>query len=192
MLTTRRVLIVLSGLYILIGIYFIYCNIVCMRLVQVVVGGLTVGVLVYSDEFLNDFRSGLYGLIESIANCMTGIVPISVVTLGSCVIGIQVALIIHRRKQLISGQVKRGSTTTPSKTTKMLFSICVLYLVCSGFGFVLAYVVEMRPIDQDFALQKVLGCIRELLLCVNCVGDFVIYIRANNSFRRSRDMKRCQ
>lgn len=48
--------------------------------------GVSVGVFLFSDVFVNNFRSGLYGLIHGKANYMTEIKPISIVSSGSFVV----------------------------------------------------------------------------------------------------------
>lgn len=100
--------------------------------------GVSVGVFLFSDVFVNNFRSGLYGLIHGKANYMTEIKPISIVSSGSFVVWIQVALMTLRRKQLTSSQVKLGTNIWRAT----LLSIYVVYIVCSGLGFPLANILD--------------------------------------------------
>ncbi|CAG5121069.1 unnamed protein product [Candidula unifasciata] len=185
-LTRRRSLIVVLCLYIVNGIHFLYVYILCIQFKQFAVkGGSYIGVFLTTEIYLQDIRSGLYQLIHNITNYMTGIIQICLVTVGCVVIGLRVIVITNRRKQLVSNQVKLPAKTLISKTTKTLLSICILFILCSGSTFVVAFIANTPPIDKDFAMQKVLVCVQDLIICVNCVGDFVIYIGGRKSSRKT-------
>lgn len=101
---------------------------------------ITIGAILFTDLFENDFRSGRYELIYNVVNYMTGIIPHSFVTIGCVVIGAQLVVPPKKqRQQFISGQTKKSANKkSTSKTTKTLLSICVFYSVCSGFSFAIA------------------------------------------------------
>ncbi|CAG5121070.1 unnamed protein product [Candidula unifasciata] len=185
-LTPPRTVIVLASLYVLNGFVFLYYFILCRELKQYRIKGSVLGVFSHTEMYFAGVEAGVYGMIESIVNYMTGVIPISLVTMGCAVIGIQVVFITKKREQLITGQIKTTPNTPISKTTKTLLSICVLYVLCSGFGFVLTYIANTNLVENDESLKKVLSSVQDLLFCVNCVGDFVIYVGTRKSTLRTR------
>ncbi|CAG5121071.1 unnamed protein product [Candidula unifasciata] len=186
-LTPRRAVIIISCLFLLNGAYCIYSYVVCMKFKQVVVQGITIGFILRTDAYFHDLTSGLYETIDSIVNYTTGIIPISIVTVGSVVIGVQIAILTQRRQKMTANQVKKSADKQQpiSKTTKTLLNICILYSVCSGFAFAIAYITQDSQLGQDIQLNKVLVSFHNLLTCVNCVGDFVIYVGANSVYKKS-------
>ncbi|CAG5115360.1 unnamed protein product [Candidula unifasciata] len=181
-LTPCRIIILVIIIYILATLYFIYTFVICMQFRQTSIDGVSVGEIATTDLYVCDPRSQFTEVIDSIFNYSTGIIPISLVMIGCVVIGTQVVFITNRRKMLIASKVK---LTRPivSKTTKTLFSICVLFIVCSGFAFVFEFASKFQPVLQEFTMQTIFGCVQDFLVCINCVGNFIIYVGSNNNLR---------
>ncbi|CAG5115358.1 unnamed protein product [Candidula unifasciata] len=188
-LTRRRTIIVLSCLYVLNGCFFLYRGALCMNFKQLVTKDFIIGVIVHTDMYYSHVRSGTFGIINSTINYMTGVIPICLVTIGCGVIGIQVIIITKRRKQLTSSKTSTERNNPMSKTTRTLLSICVLYIVCSGFGFIITYIADIPPIDHDVALRKILYSVQDVLFCLNCFGDFVIYVRSSKLTKGNKNAK---
>ncbi|CAG5129853.1 unnamed protein product [Candidula unifasciata] len=188
-ITRRRTVITVSILYALNGVYFIYRLILSLQLKHFIVQGISLSRIVYTDLYRYAVESGLYGLLEHIVNYVTGIIPICLVTIGCVIIGTQITVVTNKRKTLTLRQAKSTNKHLISKTTKTLFSICVLYIFCSGFAFAIGYLATFTQVAQDLPLTDLLGSVEDLLLCINCIGDFVIYVGANNRFRKSRKFR---
>lgn len=184
-LTPRRISIVVGCLYLFFGIEYMRYYITYTYVDQIVVDGATVGFISFTDAYENALDSGLIRLRDDIINYITGIIPICFVTSGCVVIGIHIAFSARRRKKLTS--LKPGTNKAPSRTTKTLLCICVLNIVCTGFGFFREWIEDAWPLRDD--VWRALQSIQDLLVSLNCVGDFVIYVRANNSNRRSSNVK---
>lgn len=187
-LTRRRTIIAVWFLYIVNGGFFVYQYILCRQFKHFIVEGVAVSGFMYTDIYIHDVRSGLYTLIRRVVNYMTGLIPICLVTVGSCCYWHPVGF-NYQETEGAHPQSSQGNHKRISKTTKTLLSICVLYIVCSGFAFLIEYVTTVAPFDEDLPLKSVLGSVQDWFICISCVGDFVIYVGANNSFRKTGTAK---
>lgn len=188
-LTPRRTMYIISLVYIFSALYFVYKYMLRFDFSQIVAKNVTLGDLEYFDVHKSELRGRLYGLISTIVNYMSGIVPICLVAIGCALIGTQITLITKRRKKLTSRHAQITKKTFSLKTTKTLLSICLLYVFCSGYAFVVGYVTDLKPIDQDLPLETVLMTVQDFILCINSVGDFIIYVGANKGFRKSLSVR---
>ncbi|CAG5121084.1 unnamed protein product [Candidula unifasciata] len=178
-LTPRRTVITLLCFFLVTGLYCFYHEILCVQLKTYVINGVTTTLIVDSDMWRNHVNSGLYQLLEHILNYLTGIIALGMITVGCVIIGLKIIYITKRRQQLtsrVNASTKRGIT----KTTKTLLKICFLYIVCYGSAFGLAYIVENKL--QQWSVIRVVVCVHNLIVCINCLGDFLIYVASNATF----------
>lgn len=184
-LTPRRAVIVLSSLYVVGGMHFIKQDLMMFEFKQLAIkGGGVAGLIRPTDMFVNQIRSGVFYLIEDIYNYFTGAIPISLVAVGCAVIGIKITQISNRRRHLISSQVKATTKHGITKTTKTLLSICVLYIVCNSVSFSYGFLIQIHLRDFEGILRDVAVEVINLIYCFNFIGDFLIYINANSSFKK--------
>ncbi|CAG5128422.1 unnamed protein product [Candidula unifasciata] len=183
-LTPRRMVIVLSCLYLVDGILFTYNVILSDQLKNFLVNGVTVGVIVDSDMRIIHDRSGVKRLIDHISNYVTGVIPISLVTVGCVVIGLRIVQITNRRRKLTSKLAKASTKLGITKTTKTLLKICLLYTVCYGSSFIGVYVSQSKLLEQQLPTRMIIFPFQQIVLCLNCVGNFLIYLDSRNGFRK--------
>lgn len=188
-LTPQRAIIVVACLYLLNGVFFVYMFIICMQFYQKFIDGNFAPRFEYTNIYKDHVRSGLYDFVATLANHMTGVVPLSLVTVGCIFIGIQITVVTNKRKMMTLRSLTMKPKQGISKTTKTLLSICILYVACNGFGFAIVHVQSLENPSYYTYLKIFLENIRDLLTCFNVIGDFVIYLRATKSFRRSCNIR---
>jgi hypothetical protein len=179
--TPIRTLCVILFIVILFTVCFIYDDVVCLGFKQITVQGSSLGIMYLTKKYYNDVSSGLYQVFADFINNITGAIPIIIVTMGSFVIWVKVTIIITKRKQLKSSRtsVKTETTQAPiSRTTKTLLCVCILYIVCSGFLFVAGYAGMMQG-----SLKLILNSFNDLIISINGIGNFIIYVALNKSFK---------
>jgi hypothetical protein len=183
--TPIRTVCVISFITIIIIICSIYNDLVCLEFKQISVQGVSIGVFFYTEQYMTDVKNGLYEVFAECFNNMTGAVPVVLVTVGSVAIGAKVSIINNKRKQLTSGGVpttkKQTSQTNVSKTTKTLLSICILYIICSGFGFLVDYAIISTLNARS--LRIILKLFKDLLISANSIGNFIIYVAVNKTLK---------
>ncbi|CAG5131524.1 unnamed protein product [Candidula unifasciata] len=184
-LTPRLTVIVLSCLYIVDGIFCLYAVPLSYQLQNVLINDVVVGVIGPSDMRKIHERSGVKQVIDQIVNYMTGVIPISLVTLGCIVIGLRIVQITNRRRQLTSSQVTASSKHGITKTTKTLLKICLLYIVFYGSTFIASFVLQSEILEGQLTTQSIIQRFHYLVLIINCVGNFLIYFGALHQFRKS-------
>lgn len=184
-LVPRRVTILVTCLYVVSGMYFLYFDMLCFQFKQVVVKGVTVGQILYTDMYAYHVKRGLYQLIGQIINSAAGIVPIGLVTVGCLLIGLKIMQVTSRRQLLTSCQVKATTKHGATKTTRTLLSICALYIFCYGFVVAVSFILDTILLEQNLVVRNMITCVQDFVLCINCIGDFLIYAGANNIFRKS-------
>lgn len=179
--TPQRAVVAVCCLYILPGVYCLYASILCMEFVQTDIQGVTIGRLFPTDLLVNHANNGVYQNVGETFNYMTGIIPIILVTVGCVIIWLKLLQITIKRRLLTSSQIKVITKHGITRTTKTLLSLCLLFIVCYSFGFAILY-IEENELLQD---PELLVCIQNFVSCINCIGDFLIYIGTNKIFRKS-------
>ncbi|CAG5125411.1 unnamed protein product [Candidula unifasciata] len=185
-LTPRRTAVVVSYVFFVSAAYCLYHEMLCQQLQNDVLQNKTVGISLHADMFTNHIGSELYQKITRIANFVTGIISISLVTAGCVVIGLKVVHITKRRHLMISHRATATTKHGMTKTTRTLMKICLLYTVCYGWAFSLIYALEVTLLEEGLHIMSVMFCVQDMLLCLNCVGDFLIYLNSTKSFRQTK------
>ncbi|CAG5125410.1 unnamed protein product [Candidula unifasciata] len=183
-LTPRRTAMFMSCVLCVTATYCLYHQMLSPPLKNdtYVINGVTTALSVRSDLCRNHIRSGLFQLLANMFNYLTGIVALALNMVGCVVIGLKILHVTKRRRQLTSkanANTKRGIT----KTTKTLLKICFLYILCYSSAFGLAYNVENGQLQ--WSVIRVTVCVHNLIVCINCLGDFIIYIASNTTFLTS-------
>ncbi|CAG5129396.1 unnamed protein product [Candidula unifasciata] len=184
-LTPRRTIAVLLCFYLLTVVLFVYHEILGLQLKTYVINSVTTSLIVSSDMRRNHIDIGLVDLMETVVNYLTGIIPLSLITVGCVVIGIKIICVTKRRRQLTSSKVKANTKHGITKTTKTLLKICLLYICCYGFGFSLIFIFDSELLKHESSLKLVMIQVQDLLMCTNCLGDFFIYCASNKRLWKS-------
>lgn len=182
--TSLRIVSILSCIVVLAASDFIYFNVLCYRFEVVRVQGALAGRIFFTELFHQLVQSGEYELSMELENHLTGVVPIVLVFIGSVVIWVKVKQIRNRRRKLTSGQATPTSrhTSSLSKTTIVLMSVCILYVVCSGLAFIVMYVITSPALPMEDHLTQLCLILQPCLIAVNSIGNFIIYVVFHKKF----------
>ncbi|CAG5129395.1 unnamed protein product [Candidula unifasciata] len=184
-LTPRCTVIVLSCLYVIVGICCLYEVLLSYQLTYFVIDGIVVGEMVITDMRVAHERSGVKQLVDQIGNYLTGVIPISLVTTGCIVIGLRIVQITNRRRQMSPSQVTSSTKHGITKTTKTLLKICLLYIVCYGSTFIASFILQSKLLEQQIPTESIIQRFQNVVLSLNCVGNFLIYLKGRHNIRKT-------
>ncbi|XP_059153206.1 histamine H2 receptor-like [Physella acuta] len=112
-------------------------------------------------------------------SCM--IIPQWVTAFGCVVIFIKIKLSSIRRKNL----TKKFVSTT--RTTKMLLSVCCVYIVSSSIlslpNYIPQYASYSLTDDTQGNINKVVYQLINTVVCINSSSNFIVYVVLNKNFR---------
>lgn len=183
--TPKCTLAVLSCIYCLSAMYFVYNFIFCRQFVQFVVHDVIMGTIIYTEVFYDHNSSGLYWIIENTTFFTTTVIPVGLVILGCLVIGFRILQITKTRETLTCNHVNVSTKPGTLKTTKTLLCICILYIFCNGFFLTIVNEELFKLQTEQRSIMIVLTCVQDMAFCINCIGDFLIYVGTNRRFRKS-------
>ncbi|CAG5120242.1 unnamed protein product [Candidula unifasciata] len=184
-LTPRRIIILLICVYVLLTIYMLGTLLTIIQLKTYVIKNVSKAVIVRSDLLRNPIIDDLFTFLRDLTNYLTGIIPLSLITVGCGIIGLKIIHVTKRRQKLTSKQIKANTKHGITKTTKTLLKICLLYILCYGNMFFLMLVVDSELLKNERPLQNVLIRVQDLIISINCLGDVLIYIASNKSYWKS-------
>lgn len=125
----------------------------------------------------------MYEIVSHIMNSLTGILPIILVSVGCVVIGVHVKILSLKRLSFSQQNSHRWSKNATSKTTKILFTVCILFIICSGFSFLLPYLNDLEILKNECGVKNILLFMHNFSLVMNSFGNFIIYVGVNKHFR---------
>ncbi|XP_059144793.1 FMRFamide receptor-like [Physella acuta] len=134
-----------------------------------------------SSFFSNNLQS--VSVVEMIFTYSSTTIPPIITALGCIVISVQIKISSYRRRQMTSKAV------SGTRTTKMLLSVCCVYLVTAAILSVPHYIPQYGSYslteETPSNLGKVLYQLVNTAVCVNSSSNFIVYIVLNKNFRKT-------
>ncbi|CAL1541714.1 unnamed protein product, partial [Lymnaea stagnalis] len=108
-------------------------------------------------------------------------IPLAVVSCGSILIAVRVAVTRRKRKQMMSSTLK--SSTKSSRTTVTLLTVCAVFSLTKIVSF-LTYIIDYSDASFDAQMIRIIfGMVVTTTDYINSSCNFVIYVALNTKFR---------
>ncbi|CAL1541713.1 unnamed protein product, partial [Lymnaea stagnalis] len=147
-------------------------NFIFMFLIQL---GMVVGLISFT-------RTDAMIFIEfNLATPFGKFIPFAVVTVGSILIAVRVAVTRRKRKEMMSSNLKASAKS--SRTTVTLLTVCAVFSLTKIVGF-LVYILDQSDASFDAqVVRNIFGIVVMTTDYINSSCNFVIYVALNKNFR---------
>lgn len=156
---TFRTWVFTSVLFLLCLGFAIYEHIFSVQFIQTEIEGVSFGFIWYSPFYYRRMNGvWVYEIIANMGNIMTGMVPIILVSLVCGVVRVQVKIISVRRLKITLFTTQNShprSINAVSKTDKTVLSVCLLFIFCSIFLFLITCITDLEVLRNEPAMRHI-------------------------------------